>query len=270
MKSYAVIGNCVNETVVRQEDGMSRTHLGGTAAIMARMLAGAGAAVTLYTNGSGSESGDGFTLRRMERRGPETGSANITVRRGECVQARGKWPKLPRLAAAEMSDLLDHDWVVLTGAEHQDDAMVICTAARGLSLGVCSERSVGSLAPATRHKGKVQYRVAAMNAAEAGAFMSRHGDAGRSDELRNLLQADELLVTHGAEGWSLLNGANGNVESEAPAPPPGTDFVGAGDSALAGLTLAAAEGLDRRETVNRFIRTLMESNVAGYGHPRRR
>ena len=44
----------------------------------------------------------------------------------------------------------------------------------------------------------------------------------------------------------------------------GTDFIGAGDAATAGLVYALAHRLDLKETVDEFIKNLMERNAKGY------
>ena len=86
--------------------------------------------------------------------------------------------------------------------------------------------------------------------------------------MRRRLNAQWLLVTRDAAGWLLAN--PGRVSRHPAAPvPPDTDFIGAGDSATAGLLYALASGRPPAPEIAAAIARRLEYNrlPAGPGMP---
>ena len=107
--SFLVIGNAIDETVARTEDGAIRTHAGGVGAIMARELARHSAHVTLLTTAL-----PGPALERIRSHMARTGAelvaepghppqrshaqVRIRCRRGEFAGASSQWARMGGLA----------------------------------------------------------------------------------------------------------------------------------------------------------------------------
>ena len=72
------------------------------------------------------------------------------------------------------------------------------------------------------------------------------------------------MVTNGAKGRVIHHAGKSPRHAAAVKVPPGTDYIGAGDAATAGLVHAMAHELDQDETVDRFIADLLARNAAGY------
>ena len=268
-KNYLVIGNALPETVVSLNPNKSRVHVGGVGAIMARELALAGAAVTLLTTAptgaATQELADLLSNLPLQHiivpgspRQTQRSYAKIYTRSGKPVKAQGNFAPMGGLAA-EIADLVPNfDWVLMSLNPMPRDISLASQQAANLTLNATAPSLTKRFLQAKRS------RICTMNQQEANRLL----DASKVNIPQNLLEklkTDLVLVTNAANGYTIYrNGQPPQRHSAVPAPQ-GTDFVGAGDAATAGLAYAEAEGLDHAPTIDRFITNLLRRNAAAYG-----
>lgn len=266
-----VIGNSVEETIVRAETGEIRKHIGGVGAIMARELAlsgGATAEVTFLTTTAPGQPALNI-LQAMEAAGvnthivnghpPQTrkAQARITTRNGGPVSANGDWPPMPSLSPHIESMAPEHDWTIVTANLTAHDLRTAETSSPNLAVNATSKHHVKRIPMLKRPT------VATMNNMEASALVKAMKTSSGT-ALRQALHADTLMVTLGAKGRIIHRQDMPSQVTEAPPAPENTDFIGAGDAATAGLVLALACNLDLKATVDSFITQLMERNAQAY------
>ena len=270
---FLVIGNAVEETIVRKETGQTRTHIGGVGAIMARELAlsGEDAEVTFLTTATPGQpsrniarqlSELGIFTNVMNGRPPQIrrAQARIVTQRGNPVSAKGDWPPMPSITPAVTRMARQNDWTIITANLTGQDLQAAAANCNNLAANATSKHHVLKL-PRIQPLG-----AATMNQAEAATLMAHMG-LRTARELREALGLQTLMITHGASGRTVHQAGEEPRKYPAPPAPPQTDFIGAGDAATAGLVYALAHGLDTGPTVDRFILKLMERNAEAYENP---
>ena len=267
---YLVIGTAINETITHQESRRTRRDVGAVAGQMATALARHHCPVTLLSstpNGPVAHqtlhmlTEAGVNVHTVPGRHPP-GWANITTRRGQQVSARGKWPPPDSAIDKHIPELVESArWLLLEC--NITDITAEAAMASALRAGVpvtinATTRARASLIWRTRlrfHKALVT-----MNSQEAQALLAT-ARADGPDQLRAAINTKDLLITSGPAGWTLYRRDDPDVTSPAPPVPRNTDYVGCGDYATSGLTHALADGLDIKDTVNRFISTRVSINT---------
>ena len=264
---FLVIGNLVDEKIIRSQDGATRQHAGGVGAIMARELALAGAETTLIANRLPPQQ-DKRTARLLEEAGVETiltgkapyngeeGSVTITTRRGEPVRAKGRWPRMADVAKLVLETAPDFDWVLVSLVNQEGGLKAALKAGQKVAVNVTTNRL------AERAHLMRGANTFTMNSGEAQKIQETARDPRQ--EVIDLLRAQTVMITHGASGRTLWRAGQNPRKAPATAVPKGADFIGAGDAATAGLVYAQAHGLDPQETVDRFIGNLLERNAQSY------
>ena len=265
---YLVIGTAITETITHLEDGKSRQDVGAVAGQMATALARHQCDVTLLTSTGQDEQGK-KTLERLTEAGVKTytvthtgktGWARINTKAGEQARAQGAWPTLDEIASELAGNLRDIDWILV-------DCNLSATALNRI-LGMAAKEQIPVTINATT-KGKSRLiwetrthpkRLATMNRDEQLNLMRLSGSK-TVPELRENLKSRNVFVSSGPQGWT-VDGAKG-IQASSPAipTPAGTDYIGCGDYATAGLTHAITAGLPIVETVNRFIETRLQLNT---------
>ena len=254
-----MIGTALPERATRQETGQHRYHTGGVAAIMARELALAGNQVTLLTAASpGAHAAKlGENLRALgitpvivpqitaDRREP---GVNILTNNGNPIRAVGHWPKLASMAPQVTTLTREHEWTLISLNITPEDRIAALRLAEHLAVNATTKNLATQ---AVALKGQ---RLLTMNQQEMQAIMAR-ARAGQS--LHDATGATTTMVTNGARGRVIHDAGKSPRAAAAVRVPPGTDYIGAGDAATAGLVHAMAHKLDQDETVDRFITDLL-------------
>ena len=143
----------------------------------------------------------------------------------------------------------------------QEDLATALASARRLVANATSPK----LAPRLlRLKGQA---AATLNTRELGAVRARLRTRPTPKELPQTFGADAVLLTKGPNGMTLYQDEAPPQTVPAKAPPAGTDFVGAGDAATAGLAWALAHGDDPMANAARFIAAVLKRNAASYRLP---
>ena len=267
-----VIGNSVQESVVRSETGEFRTHTGGVGAIMARELALSehDLQVTFLTNSPAGNPAQAISAA-MEPLGIKTivthgkppqlrpARARIITRNGNHYSANGDWPPMTSMSPEIERLAPQHDWTVITANLPTKDTR---TAER-------LSQHIAVNATTTHHAKNIKTlnhpTVATMNEAEATQLLKTTG-AKTGTALREALNAETLMITRGPKGRATHRRGLPPQLDQAPSPPPNTDYIGAGDAATAGLITAIALNLDISATVDDFINNLMLRNAQSYAH----
>ena len=263
---YLVLGNAQMETITQSETGLSREHLGGVGAIMARELALAGADVTLMTTAPQGQPTE--EIEESARKNDITplvfpgnppqakrGYAHIKTQNGSLRWVNGDWPRMGALG--KHITQVRPEWTLISLQIHPKDLAVIRNAPGKKAVNATSKRHA-LIIPRL-----VNQSVYTMNAGEAKTLMSEM-DINREEDLPRVLGADTVMVTKGPRG-RVTHGFGKPTQWDDPvAVPQGTDFIGCGDAATAGLVFAIAEGLDPQKTVDRFVTDLMERNAQAY------
>lgn len=269
--SFLVIGNAVTETVTRTEDGAVRAHAGGVGAIMARELALAGADVTLLTTalpgpslddvrhhlakaGAKLDANTGDPPQRMH------GQVHIRCRRGEFAGASGEWVRMGGLGRRIAETAPNQDMVLVSMNLMPGDLQTALKNSRRLIANATSPKLASRL---IRLKGLT---AATLNSREMGALSPHFRKKPKAGDMPSLLAAETVLLTKGARGMSLYT-PDTVSDVAAPPVPAGTDFVGAGDAATAGLAWALANGLDPLDTAAAFVRAILDRNARSYRLP---
>ena len=268
---FLVIGNAVEERVIRAETFNQRRHIGGVGAIMARELALSGDQgddVTFLTTGAPELSRkairdrmSAYGIETIVSRGhpPQTqrAVARISTRNGNPVGASGNWPTMPSLER-EVRDLAPkHDWTIVTANLASKELRAAAETSQNIAVNATSKYYVTRI-PVVTHP-----RVVTMNNMEAIAI-NRRLKAKDHSGLRMMLGAQTLMVSEGAEGLRIHQEGQQTLKLRAPAAPPNTDFIGAGDSATVGLVYAIAHNLDLADTIRVFIQSLTLRNANDY------
>ena len=265
-----VIGNAMPEKVRRAETGATALRLGGVGAITARELLRCGLRdVTLLA--PVSSDAPGRTAQELLRQQPyaviaapacaTVGYTRVLTTAGEPRELDAVYPTIAwsEIGAAAADALASpYDWVA---ADCNLDADALAEIARRappgrlVINGTAPDRCDRILTTAAYPKAAVT-----LNRREAAVLyhLARIG-AGDADALRRRLNAQWLLVTRDAAGWLLANTGRVSPHSAAPVPPD-TDFIGAGDSATAGLLYALAAGRTPAPEIAAAISRRLEYN----------
>ncbi len=270
--SYLVVGNALTETIIRSQDGAQRQHTGGVGAIMARELALTGARVTLLTTAPQGDAARQIQAD-LEKHGMTpivvpgqparvwAGWAEIITRRGGPVRASGSWPRMGGLQKQITELAPEHDWTLISLNIMPQDLQAARKLAPNLAVNATSKGLAVRMAKTGEHQ------LATMNRDEARKLMAHLGTESHAG-LPRALRANTVMVTLGRRG-RIIHHADGSAETHPAVPAPaGTDFIGAGDAATAGLVLALSRGLDLGETVDQAISGLLERNAGGYRNGR--
>ena len=266
--SFLVIGNTVAETVTRTEDGAVRVHAGGVGAIMARELALAGADVTLLTTalpgpslddvrqhlaaaGAKLDANTGDPPQRMH------GQIQIRCRRGEFAGASGEWVRMGGLGRRIAEIAPNYDMTLVSLNLMPGDLQMALKHSRQLIANATSPKL------ATRLLKMKGLTAATLNSRELGAVRAQVHSKLKAEDTPHILGAENVLLTKGARGMSLYTADTIHDIDAAPVPA-GTDFVGAGDAATAGLAWALANGLHPLDTAAAFVRTILDRNARSY------
>ena len=263
---YLVVGNAQMETITQSETGLSRDHVGGVGAIMARELALAGAQVTLITTAPAGPatneiaealSASGVTPMIVPGNPPqrERGYAHITTQNGGPKSARGGWPRMGGLNSHLSS--MKADWTLTALHAAPQDLSALSRMNGKNAVNATSKKHVKLMTHIWNQT------IYTMNEAEARALI-KEIDIDRLEDLPRALGAETVMVTRGRYGRITYTHGKDTQWHDAVPVPEGTDFIGCGDAATAGLVFATAEGLDQEETVDRFITDLMERNRLAY------
>ena len=265
---FLVIGNAVNETVTRTEDGAVRRHAGGVGAIMARELALAGGDVTLLTTALPGKplekirehlTEGGVTLDAHAGNPPQQKHAEVQIRcrRGEFAGASGQWARMGGLGRHIACTAPDYDMTLVSLNLAPADLQTALKHSRRLVANATAPK----LAPRLlKMKGLT---AATLNTRELGEMRAQSRAGMKADQIPIALEAGHVLLTRGAKGMSLLTNETAN-DIAAPPVPAGSDFIGAGDAATAGLAWALATGSDPLETASRFVTSVLERNAGSY------
>ena len=270
---YLVVGNALTETIIRSEDGANRIHIGGVGAIMARELAEAGADVTLLTTAPAGWPADeiraaltvtGVTAVVVPGDPPQAkqSGATITTRKGGPIRAQGSWSRMGGIRREITRMAPEFDWTLVSLTLRADDLTAAAVSSRNLAVNATSK----GLAPMTVSTARKS--VCTMNQIEAAQIVRAVGARGPT-ELPEALDTGTVMVTRGARGRTIYRRGQEPETSEPVPVPEGTDFIGAGDAATAGLVMALACGLDVGETVDRSITALLERNAAAFDRKRK-
>ena len=266
---FLVVGNAVDETVTRTEDGATRSHAGGVGAIMARELARRGADVTLLTTALPGPALDrirshlvdaGVRLEAVPGNPPQREHAQVRIRcrRGEFAGASGHWARMGGLAH-QIEDLTATAHLTLVSLNLLPaDLQTALSHSRRLVTNATSPKLAPRL---TNLKGQI---AATLNTRELGAIRSRLKEQPPSEMMPQTIGANMVLLTKGSRGMTLYRQDAPPTSSPATQPPPGTDFVGAGDAATAGLAWALATGEDPMQCALESVTALLRHNADGY------
>lgn len=267
--TFLVVGNAVDETVTRTEDGAIRGHAGGVGAIMARELARRGTDVTFLTTALPGPALDrirshlvdaGVRLEAVPGNPPQREHAQVRIRcrRGEFAGASGNWARMGGLedAIIELAPAADITLVSLNLMSNDLEA------ALRHSQALVTNATSPKLAP--RLLKLLGQAAATLNTRELGALRSRLKQQPSPEELPAAIGADEVLLTRAARGMSLYRRDAPALTAPAPPVPAGADFIGAGDAATAGIAWALATRTDPLQTAREFITALLEHNAGSY------
>ena len=265
---YLVLGNAQMETITQSETGLSREHLGGVGAIMARELALAGADVTLMT--TAPQGPPTHEIEEMARTSGITplvfpgdppqakrGYAHIRTKNGNFRWVKGDWPRMGVLG--EHIAQVKPDWTLVALHLHPKDLTILGKTPGKKAVNATSKKHA-LMIPHTPNQS-----VYTMNSGEARALMTEM-DVTHENNLPWALGADTVMVTKGARGRVTHSFGRPTIWNDPVPVPKGTDFIGCGDAATAGLVFALAQGLDPQETVDRFVTDLMQRNADAYTH----
>ena len=271
---FLIIGNSVEETVIRSETGLHRVHIGGVGAIMARELAlsAPDAEVTFLTAAAPGRPTANITLGMTKNgvrnvhtpRGhrPQTrrAQARITTVAGNPVSAKGDWPPMPSISPDIPGLAAEHDWTLITANLAQQDLKMAAAYSNNLAINATTKNHAKRI-PAVESPS-----IVTMNRSEAtelAASLRTHIGL----DLKEATHARTLMITMAAKGRILYHLDDEPLHSPAPQPPAGTDFIGAGDAATAGLVYAIAHHLDIDATINQFILNILHRNALAYRSP---
>lgn len=267
--SFLVIGNWVKETVVREEDGATRTHTGGVGAIMARELALAGAEVTFLTTAPEGHIEEtrkslhpSITPIVLPGHPPQSHAAAVTIttRNGNPQKYQGNWAQMGQIAPHIEKLVPQHDWTLISLNLKKHDLETLFYSKSKVAVNATTTNLVKKV-PLIPYQA-----IYTMNQREATTLAKELGIHAHED-VRDAIGAKALMLTRGRSGRSLYRENHPDHHWPAIPAPPGTDFIGAGDAATAGLVYATAMDLDPGKTVDTFIASLLASNAQAYAKP---
>ena len=271
---FLVIGNSVEEIVTRSETGRHRVHIGGVGAIMARELAlsAPDEHVTFLTIAAPGRPTDNIkigmamngvnqvSIPRAYRTLTRKSRARITTTGGNPVSAKGDWPPMPSISPDIPGLAAVHDWTLITANLAPQDLEKAAAHSKNLAINATTKHHAKGILAVDNPS------VVTMNSQEASllaASLGTHPGPG----LKKATHARTLMITMGAKGRVIYHLDDEPRHAPAPKPPSGTDFIGAGDAATAGLVYAIAHRLDIDATVDRFILNLLQRNALAYQSP---
>ena len=189
------------------------------------------------------------------------GLINIRYRRGEFAGASGEWVRMGGLAPRIRELAPEYDVTLISTCMLPEDLTAALTSARRLVANATSPK----LAPRLlKLKGQA---AATLNTRELGAVRAHLRTRPAPEDLPRILGTDAVLLTKGPGGITLHRDGGPSKSAPAATPPKGTDFVGAGDAATAGLAWALAHGQDPLPAAVRFVTALLERNALSYRLP---
>ena len=260
---FLVVGNSVLETVERTEDGGRRHHTGGVGAIMARELALAGEDTTFLTTLAPDRSAtrmvdnltaDGVKVHTTQGTPPmgRNPEATLYTRNGGPIRASGRWGRPTEMGEILTRTAACYDCTLVSMTLSEGDYDRLNSAGKKLVGNATSKRAAPQM-----HLLKGPMALT-MNEAEARTVL------GRGQNPNEALGAPTVLITSGRKGRTLYQSGSEPQHTGAAEPPPGTDYIGAGDAATAGLAVALAHGHNVEVTVNQFIADLLLRNAQAY------
>ena len=267
MPPTLIIGNAIPETIRRNATGPTTLRIGGVGAITAQELHRTGLDTALLT--TISDDAPGQTAQNLLRQQPfavhiapaagTVGYTDVLTTAGEPHELDAVYPTIRwhEISAAAIALIPQHEWVAA-------DCNLDAAALREIARRIPPHRLViNGTAPdrCRRILSTVDYPKAAvtLNRSEA-VILYRLTQTARPDELARRLNTQYLLITHDANGWVLLS-ANGVIAHHpAVTAPPDADFIGAGDSATAGLIYALATGQPPTDHINLAIARRLQHN----------
>ena len=259
---YAIAGVAIPETIVMTNSRRQMEGTGGVAGQLATALATPENSVLLHAAlGAGN---DGARIRKRLRsqkirhtdNGNPGGRARITLRPdGTVGRAQGSWPPTPPCTREFTREIRDADFLILS-TERDVGVIRQYLAQAGqaetpVMLVVATTGTAATLLETAQHPKE----IVSMNVVEFQRISQRSGKSS-ADDVRRAINARNMLVTTGAQGWNLYRADSLDLRSTAPAAPQASSFVGCGDYAAAGLCRAIAEETDDDgiiESVNAHI-----------------
>lgn len=269
MPSTLIIGNAIPETVRRAATGAGPTALriGGVGAITAQELHRCGLDTALLT--VVSDDAPGQTAQNLLRQQPfavhtvpaagTVGYTDVLTTNGEPQELACEYPTIAwdEISAAAIALIPQYEWVA---ADCNLDAAALQEIAhrtpphRLVINGTAPDRCRRILSTTDYPKAAVT-----LNRSEA-AILYQLTQTPNPVELAARLNTQHLLITQDANGWRLLS-PNGSIVHHPAVPvPPDTDFIGAGDSATAGLLYALAIGQPPADHINPAIARRLQHN----------
>lgn len=267
MPSILIIGNAIPETIRRAATGPTALRIGGVGAITAQELRRCGLDATLLT--TVSDDAPGQTAQNLLRQQPfavrtapaagTVGYTDVLTTNGEPQELACEYPTITwdEISAAAIALIPQHEWVA-ADCNLDDTALheiVQLTQPNRLIInGTAPDRCHRILSAAGYPKAAVT-----LNRSEA-AILYHLTQTAHPDDLARQINTQHLLITQDANGWLLLS-PNGSIARHPAVPaPPDTDFIGAGDSATAGLLYALATGQPPIAHINPAIARRLQHN----------
>lgn len=273
MPPILIIGNAIPETIRRAETGASILRIGGVGAITAQELHRCGLDVALLT--LTSDDAPGQTAQSLLRQQPfavhttpaagTAGYTEVLTTGGEPQELDCEYPTITwnEIGNSAVALIPQYDWVA---ADCNLDANSLREIAPRIPPG---RLVINGTAPdrCRRILSTTDYTKAAvtLNRTEAAILFDLTATGVDAVALARQLNTQHLLITHDADGWLLVaagDGDNDGIISRYPAVPvpPDTDFIGAGDSATAGLLYALATGQEPATHINPAITRRLQHN----------
>ena len=244
--NYAIVGAAIPETIVMTSSRHQMEGIGGIAGQLATALAVPENSVLLHAALGADNNGAHIRkllrsqrIRHTDNRNPG-GWARITLHPdGEVARAQGSWPPTPPCTKEFTRDIRDADFLIL--ATYREVGVIRQYLAQAnqaktpVMLVVTTTGTAATLLETAQHPKE----IVSMNIAEFQRISQRSGMSA-ADDVRRAINARNMLVTTGAQGWNLYRADTSGLRSAAPAAPQASSFVGCGDYAAAGLCHAIA------------------------------
>ena len=252
---YAIAGTAIPETIVMTNNSPSMENAGGIAGQISSALATSENSIVLHASlGTGTNAEKiRKLLRDQEVRwinsSAKGGWARITLRPdGTIERAQGSWPPTPPCTHEFAREIQDADFLILS--TQRDIAIIRHHLAQANSqrtptmLVVATTGTAATLIETAQHPKE----IVSMNIDEFKRISQRTG-MRTADNIRRAVNAQNMLVTTGSQGWNLYRADAPGLRSNAPPAPENSSFIGCGDYAAAGLCQAIAEGMDDAGTI---------------------
>ena len=263
---FVCIGSVTREVVTHLPD-RRRTQIGGVAAQMASALASQSQPTTLMASIGDDPNGayirdslndTQINLVTLDPSPTHSGYSNIETKHGEPTSSTGHWPHYTMIPINANRIPKDADAILIdTNATTRSIADAIGAAHR-MATPCLINATTTSGAIRLLQAGRTHRTAVSINRQECDSILQRAG-VKQDTQLRKLLNTEHLLVTDGAQGWTIYH-RDGTIISPAPQPPPHTDYVGCGDYAAAGLIISIVHQLDPAKTINDLISLRMQLN----------